>query len=265
MIIIVGTIIALSVLALLVLLFTVRARVRLIFHDELSLTVSFLGLKLFSLPQKEKKYKLSDYTPKKIAKRDKKKAKKEAKKAAKKKVKQAEQAKKKAERQKLSKAEKKAQKATKPTSSDTVSLFSGIIKLFFGRFFGKAHFHVAKIRINVGSSDAATTAMLYCAVCTAIKPILILLDKHSNLHGMKNADINISADYLREDIEFDVDLAFSMSIGAILGVLLRVLFSALLGWIKIQPAKPDIPKPDNPKADNHKADKDEGNKIISKK
>ena len=78
--------------------------------------------------------------------------------------------------------------------------------------------------------------MLYCAICGVFKPLLIILDKHSNLHGMKNADIDISPDFLHEDLEFDVDLAFSMSIGALLGVLLKVLFSALVGWGKIQPA-----------------------------
>ena len=217
-------------------LFSVRARVDLKFKDELSLKVSFLGVKLFSLPKKPKKYKISNYTLKKIAKRDKNKAKKEAKKAEKKKLKQAQKKKKKGEKKKLSKEEKKAKKANRPAISDMADLFLRLIKLFFSKFFGRFHFHVAKIRIKVGSSDAATTALLHTAICAAFKPLLIILDKHSNLHGMKNADIDISPDFLSEKIEFDVDLGFSMSLGALLGVLLRVLFSALIGWGKIQPA-----------------------------
>lgn len=223
-------IIAISVLAVFVVLFTVRARVRLRYSDTLSLTVSFLGIKLFVLPKKQKKYKISDYTLKKIAKRDKKRAEKDAKKASKKKAKQA-------DKKKLTKEEKAAKKASKPTFSDTADLFLKLIKLFFSKFFGRFHFHVAKIKIKVGSSDAARTALTYCAICGAIKPLLIIIDKHSNLHGMKNADIDISPDFLNERIDFDVDLGFSMSLGALLGVLLRVLFSALVGWGKIQPAK----------------------------
>lgn len=230
-------IIAISVLAVFVVLFTVRARVRLRYSDTLSLTVSFLGIKLFVLPKKQKKYKISDYTLKKIAKRDKKRAEKDAKKASKKKTKQADKNKKKADRKKLTKEEKAAKKAAKPTFSDTADLFLKLIKLFFSKFFGRFHFHVAKIKIKVGSSDAARTALTYCAICGAIKPLLIIIDKHSNLHGMKNADIDISPDFLNERIDFDVDLGFSMSLGALLGVLLRVLFSALVGWGKIQPAK----------------------------
>ena len=218
------------------LIFSVRARVDLQFKDELSLKVSFLGLKLFAIPKKDKKYKFGKYTLKKIAKRDKKKAEKDAKKTAKKKSKQADKEKKKADKKKLSKEEKKAKKASRPAISDMADLFFRIIKLFFSKFFGRFHFHVAKIRIKVGSSDAATTALLHSAICAAVKPLLIILDKHSNLHGMKNADVNISPDFLREDIEFDIDLGFSMSLGALLGVLLRVLFSALIGWGKIQPA-----------------------------
>ena len=217
-------------------IFSVRARVDLQFKDELSLKVSFLGIKLFALPKKPKKYKISNYTLKKIAKRDKKKAEKEAKKAEKNKAKLAQKHKKKGEKKKLSKEEKKAKKASRPAMPDLADLFLRLIKLFFSKFFGRFHFHVARIRIKVGSSDAAKTAMLYTAICGALNPLLIILDKHSNLHGMKRADIDISPDFLGEKIEFDVDLGFSMSLGALLGVLLRVLFSALVGWIKIQPA-----------------------------
>ena len=245
MITIVGLIIALSIIALFTLIFTVRARIDLKYSDTLSLTVKFFGIKLFILPKKQKKYKLSNYTLKKIARRDKKQAEKDAKKAAKKKAKRAEKDKKKADKKKLTKAEKKAQRANKPAFSDTADLFLSLIRLFFGRFFKRFHFHVARIRIKVGSPDAATTALLYCGICAALEPLLILISRHSNLHGMKKADVNISTDFLREDIEFDVDLGFSMSIGALLGVLLRVLFSALIGWGKIQP----VPQTNDKKQD----------------
>ena len=66
-----------------VIIFSVRARVDLQFKDELSLKVSFLGIKLFALPKKPKKYKIGNYTLKKIAKRDAEKAAKEKAKEAK--------------------------------------------------------------------------------------------------------------------------------------------------------------------------------------
>lgn len=240
------TIVFLIILAFFVALFSIRIRVTLEMKDELRLSVLAFGIKINILPKKPKKYKIKNYTPKKIAKRDLaaeiKAAKAAEKKAAKKAQKEAEKKKKKEEAQKLTKAEKKAikakKKASRPPIPDMLSLFMRVIKLFFSGFFSKFHFHVARIRIKIGSADAATTAMLWCAISTGIKPVLMFLDKHSNLHGMKNADIRITTDYLSEEIQADVKLAFSLSIGGVLGVLFRTAFSFLFGWLKIKPSAP---------------------------
>ena len=63
--------ILIGIAALITLIFTVRVRVTIEMADELKLYVSVLGIKIGILPKKKKKYKLSDYTLKKIAKRDK--------------------------------------------------------------------------------------------------------------------------------------------------------------------------------------------------
>ena len=250
------------ILAFFVALFTIRVRVNLEMKDELSLSVLAFGIKIKILPKKPKKYNLKNYTPKKIAKRDKaaaeKAAKKALKKAEKKKQKEAAKQKKKEEQQKLTKAEKKAikarKKASRPPIPDMLSLFMRVIKLFFSGLFSKFHFHVARIRIKIGSADAATTAMLWCAVSTGIKPVLMFLDKHSNLHGMKNADIKITTDYLSEEIQADVKLAFSTSIGGLLGAVFRTAFSFLFGWLKIKPSVPadayNVKGKDDKKQDN---------------
>ena len=232
-----GWIIFLSVLAFFVLIFTVRARITLQVADELSLSIRVFGIKMPILPKKTKKYKLSDYTPKKIAKRDKKKAKTEAKKAERKRQRELEKQKKKQDKQKLTKQERDAKRASRPPVPDTISLFSRIAKLFFSKLFRHMHFHVARIKIKVGASDAAKVAMLYCGICTALKPTLIFLDKYSNLHGMKKADIDIATDFLSEKLTIDIKLGFSMSLGGLLAVLLRTLFDFLMGWLKIKPSQ----------------------------
>jgi hypothetical protein len=240
------TVVFLIILAVFVLLFTVRARVTVDLSDELSLFVGVGGVKIKILPKKQKKYKISDYTPKKIAKRDKKAAEKAKKKAErdalKKQKKAADKKRKKDEQAKLTKEQKKAQKAQKkagrPPLPDTLSLFLRIIKLFFSGFFSHFHFHVAKIRISVGGADAAQIALTYCALTNVLHPIFAFLGKHSNLHGMKNADILISTDYLSEEIKAEVKLGFSMSLGGLLGVLLKSAFSFIFGWLKIKPSAP---------------------------
>ena len=67
---------------------------------------------------------------------------------------------------------------------------------------------------------------------------LNFLDKHSNLHGMKNAEIAVTPNYISEEIKTDVKLGFSTSLGGILGVAIRAGFAFLIGWFKIKPTVP---------------------------
>ena len=235
------------IVAIFVALFTIRVRVNLEMNDELHLSLIAFGVKINILPKKPKKYKLGDYTPKKIAKRDKKAAEKAKKKAEAAKAKQASKAARKKQKSdsesKLTKADKKAlkarKKAARPAIPDMISLFGRILKIFFSGLFSKFHFHVARIKIDVGSDNAATTAMMCVGIRTALRPVLNFLAKHSNLHGMRNAEISVTPNYLSEEIKADVKLGFSTSLGGILGVVIRAGFSFLFGWIKIKPTVPE--------------------------
>ncbi len=214
--------------------------------DELKLNVMVCGIKINILPKKPKKYKLSDYTLKKIAKRDKKKAEKDAKKAAaaaiKKKKKAEEKNRKKEEQDKLTKAEKKAIKARKrasmPPLPPLISLLFKTLGYFFPGLFGRFHFHIARIKLSIGGADAAQTALTYYAVTNAIAPTLDFIEKHSNLHGRKTAEIDIRPDFLSDEIKADVKIGFSTSIGAVLASLLGTAFKFLFGFIKIKPSAP---------------------------
>ena len=79
----IGWIVIGSIVLLFVLLFTVHAYITIEAGDELALTVRILGIPIRILPKKPKKYKISDYTLKKIRKRDAPEAKTTAKKAVK--------------------------------------------------------------------------------------------------------------------------------------------------------------------------------------
>lgn len=218
--------------------------------DELKLDVSVLGIKIGILPKKPKKYKLSNYTLKKIAKRDQKKAQKEAKKAEaaalKKKKKAEEQKKKQSSQKKLTKEELKEQKrrkkASRPPLPKLVVLLRDTLGFFFPSIFGKFHFHVARIKLKIGGKDAVETALTYYAVTNALGPVLGFIDRHSNLHGMRGAEIDISPDFLSEEIKADVKLGFSTSLGGILGSFLKTGFKFLFGFMKIKPSAPTSTK-----------------------
>ena len=235
--------IILGIIALFALILNVRIKLTVELRDELFLTLSFLGLKYRIMPRKPHKYKLRHYTPKKIAKRDAKAAKEAQLKAEKKARRDAEKKQKEqAERErksKLTKAQLRAERKRKlqslPPIPDMFSLFFDIIKLFFSGLFKKFHFHVDRLRIRVGGEDAAQIALVYVAITQGLHPLCAFLDKHSNLHGVKKADIEISTDYLSESIAADVKVAFSTSIGGVLGAAIKVAFKALVGWIRISP------------------------------
>lgn len=236
--------------------------------DELSLTVSIWGfIKIKILPKKPKKYKLNKYTLKKIAKRDLKAEKAKAKKAEKAKQKEAQKAKKKAAEKKLTPEEKKAikaeKKASRPAIPDMISLFAGILKLFFSTFLAHFHFHITRIRIKVGTPDAAQTALMYTGICAVLKPVLIFLDRHSNLHGMKRADIYLEPDFIHEKMDIDVKVAFSMNLFGLFCVLFKVGFKFLFGWIKIKPnTEKNQDKPNNEDKNKGKSDNKEITKPI---
>ncbi len=233
----------LGIAAFFALIFAVRVRVTVDMADEMKLWITVCGIKINILPKKPKKYKLSNYTLKKIAKRDRKKAEKDAKKTAakaeKKRKKAAEKKRKKEEQAKLSKAEKKAikakKKASRPPLPPLVSLLLDTLGFFFPNIFGRFHFHIARIKLRIGGADAANAALMYYTVTNALGPTLKFIDKYSHLHGSKRAEIDIAPDFLSDEIKADVKLGFSTSLGAILGSLIKTAFKFVFGYIKIKP------------------------------
>ena len=230
------------ILAFFVLLFTVRVRVNVKMKDELELTVIAFGARIRILPKKQKKYNLKKYTLKKIQKRDEKAALKAQKKAEAKAKKKKEKAAAKKKAKALTKEQKKAikakKKASRPPIPDMISLFKEVLGIFFGTFFSKLHFHVAKIIIKVGGSDAAKIATTHGAICMALGPTLCLIDRHSNLHTKRRSVIYIEPDFTSEKINMDIDVGFSLSLGGVLSAAIKAGWRFIMGWTQIKPTPP---------------------------
>ena len=235
--------IAAVIVAIPIIIFTVRVKVGIEANEKFSLWVSFLGIRYTIFPKKPKKYKLRDYTPKKIAERDRKAAEAARKKAAAK-------AKKRAERQAKKRQKKAADKnltakqrrakfreelAKWPRIDDSADLLITVLEKFFTSFAGRFHFHVARIRIAVGSENAARTALLTTVIDSSLDPLLFFIDRHSNLHVSRNADVCVYPDFLSEKIKYDVKLAFSMSLGSFLLTVIKTAITGYTGWTEIRP------------------------------
>lgn len=226
------------IVLLFILIFTVRVRVTLLIREEVCLYVKAFGIKIGILPKKKgKRVKVRNYTKEKIAKRDEKEEKKRLKKAEKKKQKKKQKLEKKEQQKKRPKEKVKAEKEQKPSVIDLIKLGTKVAKYFFGGFFRRFHVHVARLRITVATGDAASTAILYGVILNAVSPLLAIIDRITNLHGRNSADISIDTDYLTDKTEMDICIAVSMSIGALLGVLIRSAFKFIFGYMKIKKEK----------------------------
>ncbi len=233
-----------------VILFTVHAYITIEMVDDMALTVRVLGIPIKILPKKPKTYKINRYTLKKIRKRDEKAAKKAAKKAASKKKKKAEKEKKKADKKaelaKLTREERRElkarKKASKPALTDLIPLVCRVLKLFFSRFFGKLHIRMAMLHVRVGAADAMQAAVMYGVVNQSVQYLVAVLNKITNVDGLKKADIRVEPDFLSEKIEFEFKMTFRISLGNVLGALLKAGWHFLVGFLRIKP-DPDHPKP----------------------
>ena len=136
--------IAAVIVAIPIIIFTVRVKVGIEANEKFSLWVSFLGIRYTIFPKKPKKYKLRDYTLKKIAERDRKAAeaarKKAAAKAKKRAERQAKKRQKKAADKKLTAKQRRAkfreELAKWPRIDDSADLLITVLEKFFTSFAG---------------------------------------------------------------------------------------------------------------------------------
>ncbi len=217
-----GWLIAVGVVLLLALLLMLRIGVRVRLHDDTSL---WLGVGIFRIrlyPKREKKLKLSDYEIKKFRRR---KAREEAR-AKKKAAKKAEKdAKKKKSTVGKASEDVKAHTKEKRDISELLDTVLEVVRVFFERFGRHLYIKVGRLRIIVASGDAATTAVLYGAVCGAVQCLLELLDNAVNLKLPKSEEIVVTTDFTTEKTRADVDITLSLRIWQILDVAIRSLWA----------------------------------------
>lgn len=215
----------LGIIALVIfLLGSLKATVTVEYNGEVALSVRVLFIKIGILPSKEKKRKRS--MSKKQAQKltDKLKAKEEkkrAKKAQKKKAKEQKKA-------DIASGKVKKEKKTPAEILDIVSLVTGLVKQVIGKFFGHLRIKVARIRMKIGTGDAATTALTYGAVTQAINVLFPLLDSVRTLSLPTVKDIDIQADFTCEETEIDIKISFALRVWH----LFHVAFAALGELIK---------------------------------
>ena len=237
-----GLYIFLGIVLALFLIFSIKARVKLEFNEELRVTVQILCFNIVVSPPKEKKpVNIGDYSFKKHQKRLrsnyqsylKKQEKKE-----KKKIKKAEAKAKKAEQKKLDK-KNKVKKPPSRSVVDWVNIAGAVIGALFSKFAKKLHIKVARLNIKVATGDAATTAIVYGAAVQSVAYIIEILQRITNIDGLKNAEISVTPDYLSEETSLDLCFVFSLRIRHVFEILFGTLGKAIKKFFETAPPKPE--------------------------
>ncbi len=228
------------ILLFFVFLLSLRATVTVCYGDDLALSVKVLFLRIKILPKKEKK------GPRSLSA---KKAKKLREKLSQKKKKKADAAKEK----KLAKAEKKKTKKKKSMSEilDLIRLITTLLGVVIRKFFKHLRIDLARLKLTVATSDAATTAIAYGAATQTISILLPLIQSVRQVSLPKEADLDIRADFLSDTPSFDLKLSVSLRVWHLFDVAFGALFSFIKHKIKTAgrngtPSQP--PKAEQPSA-----------------
>ena len=231
-----GLYIFLGIVAAIILILSLKAKVILEFNDTLYLSVKVLCFNIRIAPSKEKKpVNVKDYTFKKHQRRLAKNYEKYQKKQEKKEAKKAKKAEKKL--QKKSQKAKSTAKQPKRSILDWVNIAGAVIGALFGRFAKRLRVKVARLNIKVATGDAASTAILYGAVIQSVAYIIEILRKITNVDGIKNSSISVEPDYLSEEMSFDLKFVFSLRVWHIFDILFGTLGKAIKKLIETNPQK----------------------------
>ena len=126
------------------------------------------------------------------------------------------------EKKRLKKLEKKKQqKGKKGLKSpaellDILTLVTALVKQLTGKFLKHLRIKLTKIKIKIGTGDAAATAIAYGAVTQSINVLFPLLEEVKNFSFPKNKDIDVSADFTAEESEMDIHFFISIRVWRLL-------------------------------------------------
>lgn len=226
-----GFIIFLAILLLFVSPLFLKTTLSVEYDGEIVLLAKLLFIKIKLYPRKEKKHPRSMSVRK--ARRIKKKL--DAK-AEQERAKKAEKKKEKAERRAAKKrGTADQQKKTAGEILDILSLAANLVRKVVGRSFRYLRVKLARIKIKVGTGDAATTAIAYGAITQSVNIFFPLLEDIRSLSLPSKADdIQVIPDFTAEESEIDIKISFSIRVWQAIHLGFTMLFEFVKYFFKVQ-------------------------------
>ncbi len=173
--------------------------------EELLTSLRIFFVKIKITPKKEPSYghsmstKKAEKIKRKLKKKAQKKRDKKAKKNAEKKAKKLEP-----------KKEKKS--ITIGEILDILDLAKGILGKLRKKFLGHIKIKITRLRINIATGDAASTAIAYGAATQAVNLLFPVMEKTKNFKLPKKDKLHIGIDYTSDACEFDLKISVSVRV-----------------------------------------------------
>ena len=157
----------------------------------------------------------------------------------KKKKKEKKQAKPKKPKEKKPKVKKDKRKPKKPQPVligidilKMLEMLRNVLASIFVKLWRYFRVRVKNFHITVASEDAATTAMMYGAICGYGDAILAILEKALDFKIEKSAKVGADCDYLSEEMKMDIEIDISISIGNVLRFVFGIIGAAVAGALR---------------------------------
>ncbi len=201
----------LAVLLLILIILVLKVSVRVTSGENYTLKLGVGIFRMTLYPRKEKTIRLSDYEIKKYRKKLKKQEEKERKKLLKKKT--------------VKKGNAPAAKTKEaPKKRDIMGMIDKIreVTLEFLTHFGRhLSIKIKRLHITVATDNAASTAMLYGAVCGAVTCLLDIMGGSLHLKYAKDAVVSVEPDFTGTKTKAIVDITFSFRTWQLLDIIIR--------------------------------------------
>ena len=217
-----------GVLLFFALLLFIPIGVELRYDGEIAVAVRVLCFRYRIMPKKQKKIKLRRFTKKRYERMLAKERKKEAKKAAKKAEKAAEKAAK-AEKEKSAGAAGKKKESQTKLISDMWQMRSLIMRIV-RRFIGRVRTERMRVRLVIGSDNAAQSALIYGAAANAAVDMQEILRTQTNLR--RECEIELGVDFTSETTVADVYVRLAVTLASALAAAISFIFGFLKHKIK---------------------------------
>ena len=185
------------ILALAILILSLRASINIVLDNELFVYLRILFIKIRLFPSKKKKF-----DPKKHERKQNKKA----------------------NKPKVVLKELNANSDQELGVLDKINSFKDMISVIFKAFGKYLHVKLAKIHITVATGDAAQTAILYGAVSGAVACIIEIIDNITNLKKIKSSSVLIAPDFVSQKSEVKINITLSLSVYGALVTLAKSLW-----------------------------------------